>query len=278
MCFNHHTRALAVLAALWASAQLVSAQSPAGGKTSGVVSNVDANQEGKSIAITYDLRTSANVSVFYTQDGGKTRTQIPRAFLSGDVGIKIAPGNNKRILWRVLEQYPDQGFHADNMSFIVQGQVPLAFFAQFNAGYALDSGVNVGLTIGQLGRMGWYAKFMSTLSLPQSTDFESDEKGYVDGVLPVYTGTANTFKMYGVAGVLFQLASPLYLNAGLGYGTRVANWEISDGRWVKNVPLSYGGLAIDAGLMVRLDKVALSAGVTLVKGNADIFLGVGYVF
>lgn len=266
------------MAAIWVSLGLVSAQNSTGGKSSGVVSNVDANQEGKMIAITYDLRASANVSVYYTQDNGKTRMQIPGAFLSGDVGKAIGPGKNKRILWRVLEQFPDQGFQAENMSFIVQGQVPLAFFVMFNAGYALDSGVNAGLSIGQLGRLGWYAKFMSTLSLPQKADFECDDSGSINGTLPVYTGIANTFKMYGVAGVVFQVASPLYLNAGLGYGTRVVNWEISDGRWVRNVPLSYSGLAIDAGLIVRLNKIALSAGLTLVKGNVDICLGVGYVF
>lgn len=242
------------------------------------VTNVDANQEGKTIVVTYDLLEKANINLYVTQDGGKTKILIPRSFLGGDVGNKISPGTNKRILWRVLEQYPNENFQGENMSFIVQAKPIMRFFALFNMGYSFDSGMNVGASIGQLGQIGWYAKAVTSLSFPKSADFECDEGGKIDGVLPAYSGVASNYKAYGVAGVVFRVAAPVYLNAGIGYGSRVCDWEITDGRWAKNVARSYSGLAIDAGILARLNSIIFSAGVTLVKGSVDIGLGVGYLF
>ena len=242
------------------------------------ITNVDANQEGKSIAITYDLNEMSDISLYFTQDGGATKTLIPQAFLAGDTGRKVAPGMEKKVLWRVLDQYPNQNFQGENMSFIVEGKPSMRFFAILNAGYSLDSGINMGTTIGQYGSIGWYLKAMTTFATPQDSEFECDENGYVDGIFPAYSGIASTFKAYGIAGVTIRLGKPVYLNAGLGYGTRVYDWQTADGKWVKNVPGSYNGLAIDAGLMAKLGNIALSAGTTLVNGKIDLCLGMGCVF
>lgn len=242
------------------------------------ITNVDANQEGKSIAVTYKLDEIADVSLYWTQDEGKTKTLIPQSFLFGDAGKKVKPGQEKKILWRVLDQFPNQDYDAKHISFIVNGKPSMLFFAMLNAGYSLDSGVNAGVTFGQLGFIGWYAKFMTTFSAPKSADYECDENGYVNGTLPAYSGNASRSKVYGVAGITVRLGAPIYLNAGVGYGTRNYAWETNDGKWVKNVPGSYSSVAIDAGIMGKLNKIALSAGVTLVKGKLDICIGVGYVF
>ena len=242
------------------------------------ITNVDANQEGKSIAVTFDLNEMADISLYVTQDGGRTKTLIPQAYLAGDAGKKVTPGSEKKILWRVLDQYPNQNFQGENMSFIVKGKPSMRFFVMLNAGYSIDSGFNTGFTIGQFGFIGWYAKTISTLAMPKPADFECDEKGYVDGILPAYSGKASKFKAYGVAGITVRMGAPVYLNAGVGYGARVYEWETTDGRWVKNLPGSYSGLAIDAGLMTKVKNIVISAGSTLVSGNVDINVGVGYVF
>ena len=114
------------------------------------------------------------------------------------MGKQISPGTNKRILWRVLEQYPNQTFQGENMSFIVKAEPIMRFFALLNVGYSFDSGVNVGVSIGQLGQIGWYAKAVSSLSFPKSADFECNENGAIDGILPAYSGVANSYKVYGV--------------------------------------------------------------------------------
>ena len=242
------------------------------------ITNADANQEGKAIAVTYDLSEMASISLYLTQDGGKTKTLIPQAYLSGDAGNRVSPGKEKKILWRVLDQYPNQNFQGENLSFIVKGTPSMRFVAMLNAGYSLDSGFNAGVTVGQLGFIGWYVKGMTTFSAPKNSEFTCDENGYVDGTLPAYSGKANTFKAYGVAGVNVRLGIPLYLCAGVGYGTRVYDWQTTDGNWVMNLPGSYSGVAIDAGLMARIECIALSAGATLIGGTVDFSLGVGYVF
>ena len=243
------------------------------------IANVDANQEGKSIAVTYDLSEATDISLYITRDGGKTKTAIPLRFTSGDIGKNVKPGLQKKILWRVLDQYPNQGFQGENISFIVKGSPRMSFFATLNAGYAPDSGFNVGFMAGQLGTIGWYVKGMTTLSLPQSAEYECDENGYIDYIMPAYSGQASVFKAYGVAGITFRLSDPLYVNVGAGYGVRIYEWELTSGQWVRNLPGSYGGFALDAGVVGRLGNIALSAGATLLlRGSADICLGIGYVF
>ena len=259
-----------VLTAMVASASITMAQS---------ITNVDANQEGKFITITYDLSETTDISLYMTQDGGKTKTPIPLKYTTGDVGKKVKPGQQKKILWRVLEQYPNQGFQGENVSFIVKGSARMRFFAAINAGYAPDSGINAGFMLGQLAPVGWYVRGMTTFAFPQSTSYERDEQGLVDGIQPAYTGSARTFKAYGIAGVTVRLIEPLYINAGVGYGQRKNQWETTGGEWVNNLPGSRGGVAIDAGVIGKIGNVLLSGGATLLLGSGiDICMGIGYVF
>ena len=242
------------------------------------VKNVDANQEGKSIAVTYDLNEKANISLYVTQDGGKSKTLIPLIYTSGDVGKNVSPGTGKKIYWQVLDQYPNQNFQGENMSFIVKGRPSMRFFAMLNAGYSLDSGFNIGATVGQFGLVGWYARGMTTLSAPKKSEYSCDKDGYVGDILPAYSGKASKFKVYGIAGITVRMVAPVYFDVGLGYGARVYDWETCDGKWIKNSPGSYNGLAIDAGIMGNVKNIALSAGVTLLKKNVDVSIGIGYVF
>lgn len=242
------------------------------------ITNVDANQEGKSIAITYDLKEKANVTVYVTDNGGYSKRQIPQTYLSGDSGKNVQPGKEKKALWHIFDQYPDQDFQAENISFIVVAKPVTQFFATVNGGYSPDSGAMLGATIGQVGTIGWYVKGMTTLSSTPATDFECDEKGTIDGVVPAYSGASQKSKYFAVAGVNLRLGAPVYLYAGAGYVSRNLTWELSDGRWVKQLTGSYKGVAIDAGLMGRIGHIALSAGATLVSGRVDFNAGIGYVF
>lgn len=242
------------------------------------VSNVDANQEGKSIAITYDLSDTANISVYVSYDEGKTKTVLPKEYLSGDVGKSVGPGTNKKVLWHVLEQYPNQNFQGDNISFIVTGRPCMRFFAMANGGYSLASGPIIGVSVGQIGTIGWYLKGISTLSAPKTVQLECDGTGSVGGVYPAYSGRGNKFRAYGVAGLSLRLCAPIYLCAGAGYGVNRFDWETVDGQWVRYSPGSFKGPAFDAGLMTKFSSVAILAGVTYMGGSIDICFGLGWVF
>ncbi len=65
------------------------------------VTGVDANQVGKTIEITYHLDRTANISVDYSTDGGRTYTTLRH--VSGDVGMSVTPGH-KTITWDVLSE------------------------------------------------------------------------------------------------------------------------------------------------------------------------------
>lgn len=78
------------------------------------VTNVDAAQVGKNILITYDLDRTADISVDYSTDGGRTYTTLRH--VSGDVGMSVTPGH-KTITWDVLSEVDK--FVGDNICFRV---------------------------------------------------------------------------------------------------------------------------------------------------------------
>ena len=242
------------------------------------ISNVDANQEGKAIAITYDLAEKSNISLYISTNNGLNKKAISNEFLSGDIGKNVRPGNHRKILWKVLEQFPNQNFEGENLSFIVKGRIAMKTFVQLNGSYSVDSRYMLGLTVGQFGQIGWYVKGCMTPSMPYQTEYTCDETGYVGDTMPAYSGVYSSFKCYGIAGLSVRLGIPLYLYAGLGYGTRQLYWETSNNKWVSNASGSYKGLAIDAGISTTIKKVVLSAGITSTNANIDVNLGVGYAF
>ena len=65
------------------------------------VTDVDANQVGKTIEITYHLDRTADISVEYSTDGGRTYKPLRR--VSGDVGRGITAGY-RTITWDVLSE------------------------------------------------------------------------------------------------------------------------------------------------------------------------------
>jgi len=68
------------------------------------ITNVIAKQNGNNIDITYDLQSNDNVGInLYVSEKGNNTFTGPLRGVSGDVGYSIAPGNNKTITWKVLQ-------------------------------------------------------------------------------------------------------------------------------------------------------------------------------
>jgi len=88
------------------------------------VSNVTAEQVGKTIHVSYDLDKAADITLFLSTDGGSTYTQLYR--VSGDVG-KDVPAGRKTIVWDVLAER--ESLKSDDVVFKVraQGQDNLTF-------------------------------------------------------------------------------------------------------------------------------------------------------
>lgn len=240
-------------------------------------SDVNAHQEGRTIVITYKLSELSDVHLLVS-DNGATMAEIPLTYLEGDVGKKIKPGSSKHIIWNVLEQYEAPRFQG-NLQFEVKGVPCSQFFVGINGGYSLDSGVMAGISFGQLTHsIGWYVKAMTSLSFPQRTVHECGGDGRIEGILPAYSGSTNTFKAFGAAGLTIRMARSAFFNIGAGYGMRKLEWEMINESWVKNVEGSYGKIAVDAGLILRFNHVGVMLGVTFIPVNFNFSLGLCYAF
>lgn len=93
------------------------------------VRNVDFQQEGNNVVVTYDLDCPATVSVLLSQEGGRTFGPALQR-VTGDVGRGVEPGR-RRIVWDVLAEMP----------FGVSGDV--AFKVKIIPGKAVDLGLSV---------------------------------------------------------------------------------------------------------------------------------------
>lgn len=243
------------------------------------VTHVNAKYDRDHMVISYQLEEKSDISVSYTQGGSYVETPISHAFLSGDVGRRVQPGKNKVINWWLWDQFSNENrFEARDLSFLVHAKPSIRYFLAAHCGYSLDSGFNYGLSFAMVRHFGFYVKAMTTPGVPRSFSFACDAGGYVDGVLPAYTGEESVAKIYGVGGVTIRLVIPLYLMIGGGYGGRYCDWRMTDGQWVRNQARSYQDFAIDAGLMARIWDISLSFGVTMIHKTFDFSLGVGYVF
>lgn len=68
------------------------------------ITNVDFQQEGDEIVITYDLDKRVSIEVSVSLDGRASYGQIHS--VRGDVGSAVFPGK-KRIVWNVLQDFPE---------------------------------------------------------------------------------------------------------------------------------------------------------------------------
>lgn len=66
------------------------------------VTEVECEQVGKTIVISYTLDKLASIELWYSDDGGN-RFQGPLRYVSGDVGYNVEPGKNT-IVWDVLKE------------------------------------------------------------------------------------------------------------------------------------------------------------------------------
>ena len=107
--------------------------------------------------------------------------------------------------------------------------------------------------------------------------------GTVDGETAWFTGASRKSRFAITGGYLRQLAVPLYLYAGGGYGSRVLAWEMymapGEYQYARVSTHSFSGIELEFGLLLRLNAVAVSAGI---RTNQFKYLeasaGVGVLF
>lgn len=116
-----------------------------------------------------------------------------------------------------------------------------------------DDGIenpSFGLMLGKVKRLGWYVKGVYRPS-------KSTECDYVN-----YWTTGKEKRGYyaATAGVIARLNCPIHFYAGVGYANRKVAWELADGSYAKQCWDSYSSVAIDCGLMLKINRFFINGG------------------
>lgn len=246
------------------------------------VTNVDYYQNGKQIVVTYSLDKKADITVYYSINGGRSYSDRLQ-YVIGDVGPSITPGTDKCLTWDVLSEVTE--FSGDNIVFKVEAkdrnppkvkkEVKPGFFVTMQfaipgkmnlgdaSGSSLSSNMSMGVMIGRVKHFGWYAQGLFSLNSSGSSD---------DSMASFDTATA---------GALVHLGHGFHLFGGVGYAWRSAGYQGLDNGYDGNFDTSYSSFAVDAGLLYRHGLLVVTAGTVLTfKYQTDVVanLGIGLCF
>ena len=258
-------------------------------------SNVRVRQEGKAIVVTYDL--SKNSVVRLMMASGKSNQYTELKAVSGNVGKGVPAGENRKIVWKPLEE--NERFIAQNVRFKVEAQSAYEYYAQ-NAkiktlvigqvGYSVSPQLSYGAMIGQMYKgVGWYVSGKSNFVFGIESTLSCEQGGLVGEYKPFYNGEKATSSFVANGGVMLNFLEwskatknkfntfGLYL--GAGYGKREVYWQTTDYQWVKYNPDSYSGVSAEVGLFGSIYGVTLSAGIsTIAFKYMEMTVGIGYMF
>lgn len=153
-------------------------------------------------------------------------------------------------------------------------------FLDVNFAYSIAPQTSVGLTFGQVKKVGWYVSVMSGLGFNAlGTSMECDKHGYVKYQLPFYSGETSRSRLSAIGGFMFRPSRALAFKVGAGYGTRILAWETVDGEWIKNSYYSTSGIDLDAGMEFFLGGINMSLDVISTNfKTCEIKVGFGINF
>ena len=161
-------------------------------------------------------------------------------------------------------------------------------FMMANIAYSIAPQTSFGLTIGKMNKVGFYASLncnyggfanLYTGFKLYAAEYECDYAGNINELTTEYSysGNKKTSHLGATVGMVFGISDPFYAYAGCGYGYRDVLWELDNGKWAKCIDDSSRGIAIDAGLMLRFEKLGLSLGVqTIGVKYLEAKIGIGF--
>ena len=264
------------------------------------VTNVNSQLTGNTITIDYTLAGAKfnqkfNVLLYVSLDGGKT-FQGPMKGVTGDIGENIKAGNHK-IYW---DPYKDVNSLDGDIVFnvraeIINQKIKKHFFVHYTGNYSLrNSGYTApfGLSVGQIGKIGWYASVRMNTSAFNNSDYDFDGNDIIGYDKVLYYEYDNDYKypsFEALAGITAQLNWNFFLYAGAGYGYRKYYWHINEYDYATNdvesdsyldyTDYSALGFAAEAGLIVRTKALSFNLGMsTLNFSYANIVFGIGLNF
>ena len=144
----------------------------------------------------------------------------------------------------------------------------------------LGKTISYGIMVGVVRKWGGYLKAKYNF-VNQSTDVDANDGGFINNSTSKawFTGEDKTSHLSITAGAMYRIILPLYVYAGIGYGTKTLAWEMADGRWAEASEHSVQGIESEVGLIYRFENFAVSAGVENTQGKYwEANIGVAVMF
>jgi len=244
------------------------------------VTNIIAKVTGDNkIAIEYQLsgkkfNQSFNVSLFVSKDDGKT-FEGPMKEVSVDIG-EVDKSGKHEIIWNFLDEMPitDEDLVFDVRAEVIETPIKRSWFVS----YVGNTTTYLGLRIGMIGKVGWYAEGRFNVLAFETEDYEYSDDRVQDYDQPGYYqfNSNNGYSaLFAGAGITYQPGKNIFLYAGAGYGKENYLYEIdkysyendtkTGTAYVKDPDYSIEGVEVDLGLIYRINKILLTGGATTIN-------------
>lgn len=227
---------------------------------------VHVEREGTVFNINYKVLLGEGVQwckvrLLLSTDGGKTFSNVPtQRSVTGDVG-KVSEGGNKTIFYDVTndkQQLADKPL-AFKVDIHGKNVIQQEYFILGTA--SVYPNLSYGLMVGSVKKFGWYLKARSNFKFP-STSYECESDGIMPSGGTIWSNGCEQKSRYVItAGMIVHATNWLYPYVGAGYGSKQLCWQDTQNEWVKVSDISYQGVSLDAGLLFKFGKVAISAAV-----------------
>ena len=127
------------------------------------------------------------------------------------------------------------------------------------------SHTSYGLMVGLCKKNGGYVRVVTDFHRLLNPSSSCSGDGTVNGETAWFTGASRKSRFAITGGYLRQLAAPLYLYVGGGYGSRILAWEMysapDEYQYTKVTTHSYTGIETECGILFRIHALVLSAGI-----------------
>lgn len=139
--------------------------------------------------------------------------------------------------------------------------------------------LSYGFMFGMVKKYGWYVKARSDFNF-QSSSYNCTSTGEIEGGGHIWTeGSSKKYRIVVAAGGMLRASRWSYPYLGVGYGSRGLYWKDFHGEWAKVTDKSCAGIALDAGVVLKFGKIALTIGVSNTSFKyTEAEVGIGVMF
>lgn len=239
---------------------------------------------GSEFTIGYKILLGDNVrwcktKLLVSTDGGKTFNFKPTSgYVTGDVGKQSTSGT-KSIKYDVTADKSDLAGKQLVFKIDVVAKDVLKNEILTSAQVSMFPQLSYGFMFGMVKKYGWYVKARSDFKFI-SCSYSCMSTGEIDGGGHIWTdGMSKKTRLAVTAGGMIRASRWCYPYVGLGYGYRNLYWKDFQGEWAKVSDRSCSGLSLDAGLVLKFGKVALTVGVNNTAFKyTEAEVGIGVMF